>query len=339
MFEIHSFSTRAWKMKTLLLAAIAATLTVVSHPAFAVVCGFPIWTNVTLTSDLHCTGNALFITGPLPGAPNITIDLNGFSVTGDGTGIGISVVGVGGVTVKGPGRVSNFQVGLSVAQVQDVVAYDLTLFNNQNGIIAIRTSATRIFDNVIRAGRNGQIGVTIATSNKIFLYRNTITGHSSFGVFIPTGDPPDITFPTIAENTIKHNGAGIFVTGLDSDSIIRGNLVEENDGNGIEIGNIIEAGCTVEDNNVHANAGSGIVISGSGIPQTGCLIQNNLVTKNQVNGISIVSGVQLPVGTRVLGNRLSSNGIDLLWDGVSTSCFSQNVFTTSTPAVFPPCAL
>lgn len=337
MFETHSLSNRAWKMKRFLPAVIAATLTLASHPAFAVVCGAQIRTDVTLTSDLHCTGNALFITGPLPGAPNITIDLNGFSVTGDGTGIGISVVGAGGVTVKGPGRVSNFQVGLSIAQVQDVVAYDLTLFNNQNGIIAIRTSATRIFDNVVRAGRSGQIGVSIATSNRIFLYRNSITGHSGFGVFIPTGDPPDITFPTIAENTIKHNGGGMFVTGLNSDSIIRGNIIEENDGNGIEIGNIIEAGCTIEDNNVHSNAGSGIVISGR--PQTGCLVQNNLVTKNLVNGISIVSGAPFAIGIRVLGNRLSSNGIDLLWDGVSTSCFSQNVFGTSAPAALPPCVL
>lgn len=337
MFETQSLSTRARTMKRFLLAAIAVTLAVASHPAFAVVCGAPIHTNVTLTADLHCTGNALFITGPLPGAPNITIDLNGFSVTGDGTGAGISVVGVGGVIVKGPGRVSNFQVGLSIAQVQDVVAYDLTLFNNQNGIVATRTAATRIFDNDIRAGRNGQIGVTIATSNKIFLYRNTITDHSGFGVLIPTGDPPDITFPTIVENTIKHNGAGMFVTGLDSDSIIRGNIVEQNDGNGIEIGNIIEAGCTVEDNNVHANAGSGIVISGR--PQSGCLIQNNLANNNLINGISIVYGAQFSVGIRVLGNRLSSNGIDLLWDGVATSCFSQNVFTSSSPAVFPPCAL
>jgi parallel beta-helix repeat protein len=337
MFATHSLSTRDWTMKRFLLAAIAATLAVASHPAFAVVCGAHIQTDVTLTADLHCTGNALFIIGPLPGAPNITIDLNGFSVIGDGTGIGISVVAVGRVIVKGPGRVTNFQVGLSAGQVQDVVAYDLTLFNNQNGIIAVRTSATRIFDNVIRAGKNGQIGVAIATSNKIFLFRNTITGHSSFGVLIPTGDPPDIIFPTITENTIKHNGAGMFVMGLDSDSIIRGNIVEENDGNGIEIGNIIEAGCTIEDNNVHANAGSGIVISGR--PQSGCLIQNNLVKNNLVNGISIVSGAPFSVGIRVLGNRLSLNGIDLLWDGVSTSCFSQNVFTTSTPAVFPPCVL
>lgn len=129
----------------------------------------------------------------------------------------------------------------------------------------------------------------------------------------------------------------MFVTGLNSDSIIRGNIIEENDGNGIEIGNIIEAGCTIEDNNVHSNAGSGIVISGR--PQTGCLVQNNLVTKNLVNGISIVSGAPFAIGIRVLGNRLSSNGIDLLWDGVSTSCFSQNVFGTSAPAALPPCVL
>ncbi len=337
MFESHCLFTRERTIKRFLLAAIVATLALASHPAFAVVCGAQIRTDVVLTSDLHCTGNALFIIGPLPGAPNITIDLNGFSVIGDGTGAGITVAAVGGVIVKGPGRISNFQVGLSVNQAIDVVAYDLTLVNNQTGMIADRATATRIFDNVIRGGKNGQIGVSINTSSKIFLYRNTITGHSSFGVQIPVGDPPDVTFPTISENIIKRNGAGIFAKGLDSDSIIRDNTIEENDGNGIEIGNIIEAGCTIEGNSVHANAGSGIVISGR--PQTGCLIQNNIVTNNLVNGISVVSGAPLVLEMRVLGNRLSSNGIDLLWDTVSSSCFSQNIFGTSSPAVLPLCTL
>jgi parallel beta-helix repeat protein len=337
MFEDHCLSIRVQTMKRFLLAAIVATLAVASHPAYAVVCGAQIRTDVVLTSNLHCTGNALFIIGPLPGAPNITIDLNGFNVIGDGTGAGITVAAVGGVIVKGPGRVSDFQVGLSVSQAMDVVAYDLTLVNNQTGIVADRASATRIFDNVIRGGKNGQIGVSINTSTKVFLHRNTITGHSSFGVQIPVGDPPDVTFPTISENIIKRNGAGIFVKGLDSDSIIRDNIIEENDGNGIEIGNILEAGCTIEGNSVHANVGSGIVISGR--PQTGCLIQNNIVTSNRVNGISVASGASFPVEIRVLGNRLSSNGIDMLWDAVSTSCFSQNIFGTSSPAAFPQCTL
>jgi hypothetical protein len=337
MFERHCLSTCAQTMKRFLLAAIAVTLALASHPAFAVACGAQIRTDVVLTSDFHCTGNALFIIGPLPGAPNITIDLNGFSVIGDGTGSGITVAAVGGVIVKGPGRVSDFQVGLFVNQAVDVVAYDLTLVNNQTGVVADRTSAIRIFDNVIRGGRNGQIGVSINTSTKIFLHRNTITGHSSFGIQIPVGDPPDVIFPTISENIIKHNGAGIFAKGLDSDSIIRDNTIAENNGNGIEIGNIIEAGCTIEGNDVHANVGSGIVISGR--PQTGCLIQNNIVTNNLVNGISIVSGGPFPLEIRVLGNRLSSNGIDMLWDTISNSCFSQNIFSTSSPAIFPPCTL
>ncbi|MGB9120552.1 MAG: right-handed parallel beta-helix repeat-containing protein [Candidatus Angelobacter sp.] len=307
----------------LLIAAIAAT------PAFAVQCGDIIQTDLTLTSNLNCAGTALRVFGP-----NITIDLNGHNITGDGTGDGI-LIPVTGVTLKGKGRISNFETGVHLATADNIVIYDLTIENNLTGINVARGGGIRIFDNTIRGGANGQIGVAMEAVIHTALYRNTISGFSQIGVVIPTGDPPDESIPVISENVIRENQTGISIRGLDSDSIIRGNFIVDNKLNGIEIASIFEAGCTIQENQVLRNGGNGILLQGGSL--TGCLIENNLVEKNNLDGISIVEDVQpANQGILVEGNRLSQNGTDLTWDGVSNSCWFQNVFVTSSPQVLPP---
>ncbi|MBZ5507032.1 MAG: right-handed parallel beta-helix repeat-containing protein [Acidobacteriia bacterium] len=314
-----------------LLAAIAA------RPAFAVQCGDVIQTDLKLTANLNCTGNGLRVFGPLPGAPNITIDLNGHDITGDGTGMGVFIFD-GQVTLKGRGRISNFEVGVSLITARDVEIYDLTIENNQAGIALFRSSRVRMFDNTIRAGANGLSGVIMSVVSHTALYRNTISGFSDVGVIIPSGDPPDESIPVISENIIRENQTGISIRGLDSDSIIRGNHVVDNKLNGIEIASIFEAGCTIQENQVLRNGGHGILLQGGDL--TGCLIANNLVEKNGLSGINILEDVQpRNQGILVEGNRLSRNGTDLLWDGVSNSCWLQNVFVTSSPLVLPKCPL
>jgi parallel beta-helix repeat protein len=314
-----------------LLTAIAAT------PALAVQCGAEIRTDLKLTADLNCTGTALSVTGPLSGAPNITIDLNGHNITGNGTGIGVFIFD-GQMTLKGKGRISNFETGVSLATAADVMIYDLTIESNQTGIALVRSEGVRIFDNTIRAGINGQIGVFMSAVIHTALYRNTISGFSQYGVRIPSGDPPDISFPVISQNTIRENQTGISIRGLDSDSVIRGNSITDNQLNGIEIGPLFEASCTIEENEVLRNGGHGILIQDR-IPN-GCFIANNLVRKNEQGGISILLGIQnVSQGIRVEGNRLAKNGTDLLWDGASNSCWLQNVFGTSSPQTLPKCSL
>src|SRR5580765_697442 len=155
----------------LLIAAIAAS------PAFAVQCGDIIQTDLKLTSNLNCTGTALRVFEALPRTNNITIDLNGHNITGDGTGMGISIVATK-VTLKGKGRISNFEVGVSLITARDVEIYDLTIENNQAGIALFRSSRVRIFDNAIRGGANGLSGVIMSVVSHTALYRNTISGFS-----------------------------------------------------------------------------------------------------------------------------------------------------------------
>lgn len=330
MFQIKETSR-----SLLSIAGFVLIATIAASPAFGVQCGDIIQTDLKLTSDLNCSGTALRVFGPLPGAPNITIDLNGHNITGNGTGMGIFIF-EGRMTLKGKGRISNFETAVSLVTAADVVIYDLTIESNLAGIVLSRSSKVRIFDNTIRAGVNGQMGVVMGVVQHTALYRNTISGFSQVGVVIPTGDPPDESIPVISENVIRGNQTGISIRGLDSDSIIRGNLIVDNKLNGIEVDPIFEAGCTIQENQVLRNGGNGILVQG-GSP-TGCLIENNLVEKNKLAGINILEGTGLiNQGIFVEGNRLSRNGTDLLWDGVSNSCWLQNVFVTSSPQVLPKC--
>lgn len=311
--------------------------TLAARSAFAVQCGDIIRTDLTLTSNLNCTGTALRVFGPLPGAPNITIDLNGHDITGDGTGMGILIVD-GEVTLKGRGRISNFEAGVSLVTAVDVVIYDLTIENNMTAIALLRSGGVRIFDNTIRAGANGQFGVILSVVAHTALYRNTISGFQQVGVVIPSGDPPSDIFPVISENVIRGNQTGISIRGLDSDSIIRGNLIVDNQLNGIEIGPIFEAGCTIQENQILRNGGHGILLQDR--TPNGCFIANNLVEKNGLGGISVLEGTGfVNQGVRVEGNRLSRNGTDLIWDGASNSCWLQNVFVTSSSQPLPKCSL
>jgi parallel beta-helix repeat protein len=157
------------------MAAIAA------RPAFAVQCGDVIQTDLKLTSNLNCTGTALRVFGPLLGAPNITIDLNGHNITGDGTGMGVFIFD-GQVTLKGKGRISNFEAGVSLITARDVEIYDLTIENNLAGIALFRSSQVRIFDNTIRGGANGLSGVIMSVVSHTALYRNTISGFSDVNI-------------------------------------------------------------------------------------------------------------------------------------------------------------
>ena len=81
-------------------------------------CGTTIVTSVVLDSDLVCGMGGIMV-----GADGITIALNGHSITGPNRGaplVGILVVGRTGVSIEGPGTVTNFRTGILIASSHDV---------------------------------------------------------------------------------------------------------------------------------------------------------------------------------------------------------------------------
>ena len=67
-------------------------------------CGETVTQDVRLDGDLACAGNGLTV-----GADGIRIDLNGHTIQGSGTGVGIAITGHHDVTISG-GRLRGFAV-------------------------------------------------------------------------------------------------------------------------------------------------------------------------------------------------------------------------------------
>lgn len=102
------------KHQTLILSTLVAGLAVFgastreSHGA-PVGCGAVLTANTTLESDLDCSGSAAAL---VIGADKVTVNLNGHTLTGDGTGIGIdNSGGFAHVTIKN-GTIAGFGEGI-----------------------------------------------------------------------------------------------------------------------------------------------------------------------------------------------------------------------------------
>lgn len=320
MSMTQSSNSRFKNITILIVAAVFLAFVFGGPSAFALACGDFVFTDTTLTEDLGpCPSNGLWIAASVP----LTLDLNGHTITGQGTGDGIVVFG-SHIVVKGRGRITNFGVGVSLEWGDQVVVYDLNLDKNRSGVALYHSSGARIFDNTIRGLKGLSTGVFLSDSSAL-VYRNEIKDFS-YGFLNYAGSI------VISENVITNNQTGIRL-GIDDGSYrVRGNIIQRNQGNGIEADVAANGSCgQIEDNMVKDNGENGILVTGI---FGSCLVQDNLVTRNQLNGISVGGGN----GHKLLGNRLYGNGVDLNWDGVSDSCGAQNVFDTSSQPQLPQCS-
>ena len=95
-------------------------------------CGQVIKQSVKLTANLDCKTDGLIV-----GADGITIDLNGFTLTGPGdksSKVGVMFADNDGVTVQGPGTIENFQAGALFSGGEDNKISKVTFMNNEIAI-------------------------------------------------------------------------------------------------------------------------------------------------------------------------------------------------------------
>jgi hypothetical protein len=108
----------------LLLCLMLATRPVEAHPAIA--CGETITANTTLTADLACpsgTGTAIKID-----AAGITLDLGGYTLSGDPYEVGVMVNGFSGITIKN-GTITGFNDGIFLIDSDNTLVEHLTIKN------------------------------------------------------------------------------------------------------------------------------------------------------------------------------------------------------------------
>jgi len=115
-----------------------------------------IMADTRLDYDLACRGNGLIV-----GADGIKIDLNGHTIAGPGSGVGISVSNRAGVVISG-GTVTDFLAGVQLVNSTDIAIRRNRLTGNQDAIFLIGSSGNIIKENT--AWQNRRVGVMLRPS-------------------------------------------------------------------------------------------------------------------------------------------------------------------------------
>ena len=283
------------------LAFMLGTLVMLATPASAthVVCGQVVTTSITLDSNLvGCTGDGLIVR-----ASNVTIDLNGYRISGAngaGDNAGIRLAMVSGVTVKN-GTVEGFDAGISIMGGGGNTVQNMTVQNNVNdylsppcdlgdGIAILNSSDNRIHDNqILNNGPYGGVSV-IEDSDRNLISGNVVLGHN---LRSPSGSG--------CGNTNQDEGIRIEGPGA-NDTVIENNRVEGSGLAGIGLHGFVCGDPDPEDNDA---------------PNTGTVIRRNTVINNAQDGISFLqqgpAAIVCPAyGSIIERNIASNNG----WDGI-----------------------
>lgn len=276
-------------------------------------CGATITQSTVLHNDIGpCQNDGLVVA-----ASNITLDLNGHRIFGNGGQIvvhqaaAVRILNQTGVLVTN-GRVDHFYHGVRVTRGSRNQLTGLLVSDNLggNGIVLENSSDNLVSGNEVV--RNGGFS-GIATFDSVALpagsARNTITGNS-----VRTNNASGGTNGIAIENGLGH--------------VVLGNTVETSARDGISLFAPADNN-TIQHNSVSGNGTNGInVRNGS----TGNVVQRNVVTANVQRGI-LVAGQS----NRILSNVARANGIlDLSDTNAGGTCdaniWSGNVFGTAAPA-------
>jgi hypothetical protein len=296
-------------------------------------CGTVITANITLTTDLlDCPGHGLVI-----GAPGITVDLGGHTISGaiisggspDQVGIDNSA-GHDGVIIRN-GVVRAFaRGGVHLVGVDRSQVSDLQLdFFGAFGILLETGSRNRFTGNSLDSLATVGIGIFgSATASR----DNLIKGNAA-----NQADTANIAlrFGTIVGTVIEDNevngaggeeqwGAGIVVSFSDADilrTVVRANRLDSNFGGGIFVGGSAED-TVVERNTIDDSFGPAIESNGDRT-----LIRGNTITSTLFPG-STGFGIQINSGgedTRVEVNRIDRAGFVSIDDSGTRTVMTANV--------------
>jgi parallel beta-helix repeat protein len=331
MFGEHRSSTDSARLASLglvLTMAIAAVIVLGSDSALAthVNCGDTITGDTTLDSDLiDCPNNGVVI-----GADDVTLDLNGYTIDGDGVlvdpcpedefcDIGVLNDGHNGVRITG-GTVQEFAVGGLVVGARGNVLSNLTTVEHVfSGILLAEVVRTIVRGSSTsrNAGPDSGVGITLFES-----HHNRIVGNASFdnrelGIHLILSNHNVVWKNRVRDNPedgiiLQGNGNKIVANRILRNAItitiftkpqravgniVRRNHVRRAPHGGIGVDPSVER-TVVKRNHVFRAGGHGILI---GNPTT--TVTRNEARYNDGLGIRAVEGV-IDGG----GNRASGNG-------------------------------
>jgi parallel beta-helix repeat protein len=231
-------------------------------------CGTTIVEDLRLDHDITCAGNGLIV-----GADGIKIDLDGHTIAGSGSGVGIGVAGRTDVSIKG-GTIRNFFTGVQIVNSSGVVVHDAQLIDHVDGIDV----------------QAGSVGNTIKA--------NHFQGNRTRGIMLRG----DVSAIVVKDNTFAANRTGILVNGPVG-STVKDNTVSSSTLAGIRIG-VTATDNLVADNTITSNpAGVEFVVT-----PTGSAIGNTLRANTLALNTCALKGPL--AGNTLTENVFQGNGSD-----------------------------
>ncbi len=192
-------------------------------------CGQVIKQSVKLTANLDCKTDGLIV-----GADGITIDLNGFTLSGPGeksSKVGIMFADNDDVTVQGPGTIKSFQAGALFSGGEDNKISRVTFTDNEIAVFETGSKNVVIEDNLLFGN---SIGVAAHSSSGSKLTTNLFKSNDLAGVTLVNSASNELSM-----NTIQGSVNGIFLDGqstkniIDSNNVLQNRGVDLNNGNGL----------------------------------------------------------------------------------------------------------
>jgi parallel beta-helix repeat protein len=257
-----------------------------------------------LATDLTCGAG---VNGINIFASNVTLDLNGHTITGPNNGGGTGVVvsnnvfaptpQIQNVQVRGPGLIQDFANGLYLQAASNSEISDVVLIRNSFGIVTNFGVNDKFKKNV--ATHNTTAGFDLRDSNDQI--QENVATNNPVGIEVEVGNGNEIFNNRLAGNNVGDFSKGVYIKASDKNhihnNIVSGNLNAIGDSQGIEIEG---SGNNVSDNAVDGNA-AGISI-GFHSNSSSNKIQDNIVSGNLFYGMA--------AGTMALGNEIHDNSAE-----------------------------
>lgn len=242
-----------------------------------------------LTGNRSCSG-----TGIAVNVDDVTIDLNGYSLIGPGSGTnnGIYMSGRKNVEIRN-GTIRSFG---SYGIAED------TPDGKCHRVFAVTTSG------------NGAAGIFLGGFGHI-VKNCTSLSNAEGGIYSDW-------YSMVTGNTVRQNGeTGIYAS---HGSLVEGNLANQNGNSGIGTG----FGSTVINNTSYENEQSGIECG------SGSMVLNNTVRENNTSDSDIYAGIRASSYCFVRGNIATSNNQNNIFTNHANIVVENNLVTDSTFGIF-----
>lgn len=250
-------------------------------------CGGVVAGTVSLDRDLNCTGDGLVIA-----KSGATINLNGHTLAGNGSGVGVQTEGGTPVIVRG-GTIRGFMDGLEASMDSGpVTVEDVSFVENSRFGITSRAGVLRVSRSSFTGNQTGLEAPGHSTTTSV--EASSFTRNRSMGLTATWGKI------SISGSVLTHNPTGIYI--YHANSTISGNIIHGGD-TGVYVG---WRGDEVRfTHNVVTQAGVGLKL----MSPSGGSVADNVFSFNGSAGMRIEKIFVMPGGTvHVERNLYVGNG-------------------------------